>query len=85
MLTAILTARTMLIKRFFICKVLLESKIFPVCYRQIIVFILTLLNGHCNKLQRSNAMYFTQDRFPCFLFLYNLALMHRSGIDYNKV
>ena len=58
MLTAILTARTMLIKRFFICKVLLESKIFPVCYRQIIVFILTLLNGHCNRLQRSNAMYF---------------------------
>ena len=28
MLTAILTARTMLIKRFLICKVLLESKIF---------------------------------------------------------
>ena len=38
MLTAILTARTMLIKRFLICKALLESKIFPVCYRQIIVF-----------------------------------------------
>ena len=58
MLTAILTARTMLIKRFFICKVLLESKIFPACCRQIIVFILTLLNGHCNRLQQSNAMYF---------------------------
>ena len=28
---------------------------------------------------------FTQDRFTCFLFVYNLALVHRSGIDYNKV
>ena len=27
----------------------------------------------------------SQDQFLCFLFLYNLALVHRSGIDYNKV